>query len=80
MSDGECRICKKINDNYEGCVVTSNSPVCDSDNVAANIQAALSDFETGFTTTPVCVACKKDGKFLTKIQDYLFITKLQIKY
>ena len=77
MSDGECKACKKISNNFEGCDVTSTTPVCDSDKDTTGTQ---SDFSAGFTTTPECVACRKDGKSLARVEYYLCINKLQIKF
>ena len=63
LSDGECRVCKLISNDYEGCVVTSTTPVCDSNEDTTAIESV---FSTGFTTTPKCVGCKKSGKFLLR--------------
>jgi hypothetical protein len=57
LSDGECRVCKLIDNNYEGCVVTSTTPVCDSDK-----DAALISTTDDADKTAQCLGCKKDGK------------------
>ena len=67
MSSEECRICKLISDNYEGCVVTSTTPVCDSDEDTAQIQADFS----ATTTTAQCVGCKKSSKYLGGVRNYI---------
>ena len=68
LSSGECRVCKLIDNTYEGCLLTTTTPVCDSDKDTVGIQ---SDFLTSPpTTTAQCVACKKDGKYLTRVADY----------
>ena len=67
LSSEECRVCKKIDDNYEGCDVTSTTPVCDSDK-----DAALISTTDDADKTAECVGCKKDGKSLGGINNYLY--------
>ena len=61
MSSGECRACKFITDKYEGCDITSNTPICDANTAVANVQFATSDYVSKLLT-PACVACKQAGK------------------
>ena len=78
MSDGECRVCKSLEAtpntfpktyNHEGCVVKSATPVCDSDETT--LTTIEKDFSAGFTTTPKCVGCKKDGKSLCSVKNFI---------
>ena len=68
LSSAECRICKLIAPNYEGCDFRSITPVCDGDK----------DDTTEITTTyasdktPKCVGCKKSGKYLIGADNYLY--------
>ena len=55
LSTGECNVCKLINGNYEGCDVTSSTPVCDADASTSAID------DSAVNTLSVCVGCKKDG-------------------
>ena len=57
-----------IGDNYEGCVVTSTTPVCDGDkdDSTAITKTYASD------KTAICVGCKKDGKPLGLANNYLY--------
>ena len=61
MSSKECRVCKLIDPNYEGCDVTSLTPVCDGDKDDAT------DITTAYASdkTAQCVGCKKSGKYLS---------------
>ena len=75
LSSEECRVCKKIGDNYEGCVVTSTSPVCDSDK-----DAALISTTDDADKTAQCVGCKKDGKSLCGININLYKRNVGIRW
>ena len=62
LSTGECRICKFVADTskYEGCDITSNTPICDANSLTMDIfEFSVADDPT---LTPGCVACKKSGK------------------
>ena len=58
LSTGECRACKFISTSYEGCDITSMTPICD-----ANSGTSTVDFTTyaDSSLTAECVACKKAG-------------------
>ena len=60
MSSSECRICKWISPNYEGCDVTSTNPVCDGNKDATGITKTYDSDKTA-----QCLGCKKDGKYLS---------------
>ena len=78
LSTGECRRCKFVAGTglYEGCEITSASPICDADSDSAKVEYATSDYLTGSESTyapeagdahlknPNCVQCKKAGKIL----------------
>ena len=70
LSSGECRPCKYITDEYEGCDITSTTPICDANTAVANIQFDTSSDYVSTSLIPVCVACKKAGEFY-----YLFELK-----
>ena len=61
ISTGECRACKFVTDKYEGCDITSLTPICDANTAVSNVQFATSDYDST-ALTPACVACKKLGK------------------
>ena len=78
LSTGECRVCQFVASNslgsvnkYEGCDITSTSPVCDANTAesAAGIQYDTNDYNV--THTPGCVPCKKEGKTESQVQLYL---------
>ena len=76
LSSEECRVCKLIGSNYEGCDVTSTTPVCDPDKDTAQIQT---DFSTT-TTTAECVGCKKTSKYLGGVGNYIHKHRVCIRY
>ena len=79
LSTGECRRCKFVAgtgfNTYEGCVITSSTPICDADSDTTAVEYATSDYLTGTISTyapeagnahlktPNCVECKMAGKF-----------------
>ena len=71
LSSKECRICKWISPNYEGCDVTSVTPVCDSD-------ADDSVVTTGILTSDdpakpaQCVGCKQSSTYLSCATNYIY--------
>ena len=67
LSSGECRVCKLIDPNYEGCDVTSTTPVCDSDISSTDMISTNDDP----TKTPQCVGCKKTSKYLGGVGNYI---------
>ena len=75
LSSKECRVCKKISDNYEGCVVTSTTPVCDSDD-GTTVITTTDDADK----TAKCVGCKNNGKFLGGVKNYLYKHIVGIPY
>ena len=75
LSTGECRICKFVEATalYEGCDITSTTPICDADETTTKVNYDTDDYLAGNTSmyapeagvahleTPKCVACKKAG-------------------
>ena len=85
LSTGECRICKFVAESldgatpneYEGCDITSDTPICDADSSDDKVQYdpptvydqnARSTYapEAGDANelTPACVECRQKGKFI----------------
>ena len=70
LSSGECRVCKFVAVNslgaavnkYEGCDITSSTPICDANTAVANVQFATNAYDGG-SLTPACVQCKKMGEY-----------------
>ena len=65
LSNGYCNTCGLISGKAEGCDITSTTPVCDADSVAPGTQ--LLTFSAAGLTVGQCVACKKDGKYLSSL-------------
>ena len=63
LSSGECRICKQISANYEGCDYKSAMPICDANSLTGVIEITEADYNNT-DNNPVCTACKKAGKYL----------------
>ena len=70
LSTGECRVCKLISDKYEGCDITSTTPICDANTAVANVQFDTSSDYVSTSLIPACVACKKAGEYY-----YVFVPK-----
>ena len=89
LSTGECRRCKFIetsldgtaSNKYEGCVITSDTPICDANKGTTNVvEYAKSKYKEGDRSTyapeagtahlltPECVKCKKQGKICLHVQ------------
>ena len=68
MSSEECRVCKLIGNNYEGCDVTTTTPVCDGDK--DDTTAVTKTYESDKTAK--CVGCKKDGESSGGVAQYLY--------
>ena len=60
LSTGECKICKFVDatDKYEGCDISSATPICDGDSATASVDLVYSNA----SKTPGCKACKTLGK------------------
>ena len=71
LSSKECRICKWISPNYEGCDVTSNTPVCDSANDDSVVTTGMATSDDPAKTAQ-CVGCKKSGKYLSGANNCLY--------
>ena len=71
MSSEECRICKWISPNYEGCDVTSDTPVCDSDTGDGIVTTGMSTADDPAKPAQ-CVGCKNTGKSLDGKYNYLY--------
>ena len=81
LSTGECRRCKFVAgtglNRYEGCVITSDAPICDANASTDEVEFATDNYLAGTTPnpghypdgtgymehslTPNCVKCKKKG-------------------
>ena len=85
LSTGECRRCKFVEmslaraavNKYEGCEITSTTPICDANSATPDvIEYAMSDYTDGNVSVPIpeagvahllipdCVKCKQSGKFV----------------
>ena len=68
LSSGECRICKFVPTNsigvtvnkYEGCDITSYSPICDANTAVSGVQYSRFDYDA--VLTQGCVPCTSTGK------------------
>ena len=54
LSTGECRRCKYVAGTglYEGCEITSGTPICDVDKTTDIVEYAVADYLTGTMPNP----------------------------